>query len=259
MAANNFKNINYLNLLIETLRSYFAFNSQGQPSILYKFCSIFTSVLQTVWGTITDSLSTTYNQQSVYQTLPSLLLPTFSGWRNYKLIIANCKWQIGQVTNVLNLLFTPNILLDSTATLTVGDTYVVREGSVIYNGQTYYSPCGAFVCVSGHTSFTDPITSPLKNKVQDEGIYITQASLLQGFIPDFAGNPSGLTFYVPDFAGNPSGLQPFINPFNQILVSSGVIIHVPAALVTNTTLIATLIATINQIIIAGINYTIVSI
>lgn len=248
-----FKNINYLNMLFSTVRSYFAFNSSGEPSILYKFFTIFTNVLQTVWGTITDTINTTYNQNTIYNSLPSLLLPTFSGWRNYKNIIANCKWQIGQLTNVLNSLFTTNILLDSSATLIVGHTYVVREGSVIYNGQTYYSPCGVFVCVSGHTSFTDPLT-PLANKVQDTGIYITQASLLTPYIPDFIGNPTDVRMFVPDFANASSLPLVFINPFNQILSASGVIINVPSAIYTTSS--SAIIAFLNQIVITGITYTI---
>jgi len=242
-------------MLQETLRSYFAFNAQGQPSILYKFFTIFTQVLQTVWGIITDTLSNTFNYNTLYNisTTPPLILPTFSGWRNYKNIIANCKWQIGQLTNVLNSLFTTTILLDSSATLIVGHTYVVREGSVIYNGQTYYSPCGVFVCVSGHTSFTDPLT-PLANKVQDTGIYITQASLLTPYIPDFSGNPTDVRMFVPDFANASSLPLVFINPFNQILSASGVIINVPSAIYTTSS--SAIIAFLNQIVITGVTYTI---
>ena len=93
---SGFKNIKYLSVLRETLRSYFFYNSNGEISILAKIISSFTSVLQNYWGTFTDTLQTLN---------PLTNQPTFSGWRNNKQIIANCKWQIGQLTNVLNHFF----------------------------------------------------------------------------------------------------------------------------------------------------------
>jgi hypothetical protein len=233
--SKNFKNINYLNMLLETVRYYFTYNAQGQISILYKFCSSFTVVLQSLWGTMTDTI-----------------LTTFSGWRNNKLIIANCKWQIGQLTNVLNSLFTSNILLDNTEMLTVGNTYIVREGWITYNSVIFYSPCDAFVCVSRHTFFTGT------GKIQDTGIYISQSSLLQTFVPDHNGNPSTVTFYVPDHNGTPSA-NAFVNPFNQTLTNSNVIIHVPNSLFTDSVQMNSLISSIEQIKITGLNYTIISI
>lgn len=77
-----FKNINYPYQLIDTLRSYFAINSEGNLSILYKIC-----------------LSVIYPFQGAFD--------DYDLFRRKMLLIANCKWQIGQVENLLNYLFDP--------------------------------------------------------------------------------------------------------------------------------------------------------
>jgi hypothetical protein len=67
-------------MLYETLRSYLSINSEGKLSILYKFIYACLKPLQP-W------------------------FDDFSTWRDTEKIIANCKWEIGQLTNVLNYLF----------------------------------------------------------------------------------------------------------------------------------------------------------
>jgi hypothetical protein len=85
-----FKNITYSKMLYETLRNYHSvtkvyFDEEGNQqggllSDLYKYCLACLYVLQAPWN-------------------------AFNLWRRDKLIIASCKWQIGQVTNVLNHFF----------------------------------------------------------------------------------------------------------------------------------------------------------
>jgi hypothetical protein len=78
--ANNFKNINYATMLYESLRNYYSINSNEEASILYKYCAAILSPLQPAFD-------------------------NYNAFRIREAIIANCKWQIGQLTNVLNYLF----------------------------------------------------------------------------------------------------------------------------------------------------------
>jgi hypothetical protein len=78
--GNNFRNINFGKLLFETLRGYFAVNSAGEMSVLYKYLSSFAQVFQAPFN-------------------------SFVGFRTKEALIASCKWQIGQLTNVLNYLY----------------------------------------------------------------------------------------------------------------------------------------------------------
>jgi hypothetical protein len=75
-----FRNIDYGKMLFESLRAYFAVNSSGQLSILYKFCISCLFILQSPFN-------------------------DYDTFRVKKFIIANCKYQIGQLTNVLNYFF----------------------------------------------------------------------------------------------------------------------------------------------------------
>jgi hypothetical protein len=80
----NFRQIHYGRLLYETLRAYYAVNSAGNISGLYKFLIAIVQVLQEPFD--------------IYDT-----------YRIKEAIIANCKWQIGQLTNVLNFLYDPTL------------------------------------------------------------------------------------------------------------------------------------------------------
>lgn len=79
-----FRNIHFGKLLYETLRGYFSVNTSGNISILYKFLLAIVQVLQNP-----------FDAYVVYRTKES--------------IISNCKWQIGQLTNVLNYLYDPSL------------------------------------------------------------------------------------------------------------------------------------------------------
>lgn len=80
----NFKHISYGKLLYETLRSYYSVNVSGNISIMYKFLLAIIQVLQAP-----------FDGYEIYRTKEA--------------IIANCKWQIGQLTNVLNFLYDPTL------------------------------------------------------------------------------------------------------------------------------------------------------
>lgn len=78
----NFRHINYGKLLYETLRAYYAVNSSGNITVMYKFLLAIVQVLQSP-----------FDEYEIYRTKEA--------------IIANCKWQVGQLTNVLNYLYDP--------------------------------------------------------------------------------------------------------------------------------------------------------
>lgn len=80
--ANNFKNIDYGRMLFEALRNFYALNSNGEISIFYKFLASGMSILQ-------DAFS------------------KYDAFRRKEYLIATCKWQIGQLTNVLNYFYDP--------------------------------------------------------------------------------------------------------------------------------------------------------
>lgn len=78
---SQYRTIYYPKMLYESLRNYYSINSDGQLSVLYKILLCCLWPLQLRWND--------------YET-----------FRQNKLIIANTKWQLGQLTNVLNYLFT---------------------------------------------------------------------------------------------------------------------------------------------------------
>lgn len=80
----NFRHIDYGKLLYETLRAYYSVNSSGNISIMYKYLLAILQVLQAP-----------FDGYEIYRTKEA--------------IIANCKWQIGQLTNVLNYLYDPTL------------------------------------------------------------------------------------------------------------------------------------------------------
>lgn len=75
-----FKKIDYGQMLYEALRNYFSVNTAGEMSIIYKFCA---ACLFPLVGPFEVYAA----QRQIYE------------------LVANCKWQIGQLTNVLNMLY----------------------------------------------------------------------------------------------------------------------------------------------------------
>ena len=94
-----FRKIDFSKMLYESLRAYFAVNTAGQVSIMYKFllCCLY-------------PLQPAFNNYDIF--------------RIKKKIIAGCKWQIGQLTNVLNYFFDPaykRIYISQSAVTNVDD------------------------------------------------------------------------------------------------------------------------------------------
>ena len=77
-----FRNIKYGRQLYEALRNYFSVNTSGVLSKLYRYMAAVVQPLIGPWG-VYDT------QRRIY-------------W-----LIAQCKWEVGQLTNVLNYLYDP--------------------------------------------------------------------------------------------------------------------------------------------------------
>ena len=90
-----FKIISYGRMLYETLRNYYSVNTAGQLSILYRYLIAIVAVMQAPFD-------------------------AFDTARIKSRLIAQCKWQIGQLTNVLNFLY-DSILLRIYITQSVSD------------------------------------------------------------------------------------------------------------------------------------------
>lgn len=67
-------------MLYEALRNYFSVNAAGDMSILYKYLAAFVGPLQAPFD-------------------------AYDTYRIKEALIASCKWQIGQLTNVLNYIY----------------------------------------------------------------------------------------------------------------------------------------------------------
>lgn len=160
--TSDFRNINFTALLYETLSGFLSINKAGTPTWFYKYCVACLVLLQQ----------------------PFLDFVTF---RNKEYLIANCKWQIGQLTNVLNYLY------DSTLSR----------------------------------------------------INISQAVATPEFLMEFTYPPEQ---FLGDFDSDP---MEFWNSFGSGPATSIVTINVPAGVD-----LADLTATVAQIAIAGIKYTI---
>lgn len=68
----------------ETLRGYYSVNSSGKISVLYKYIACLLAPLQNPFN-------------------------AFDTQRQIQWLVAQCAWEIGQLTNVLNFLFDPSL------------------------------------------------------------------------------------------------------------------------------------------------------
>jgi hypothetical protein len=171
-----FKNINYPYQLIDTLRSYFAINSEGNLSILYKIC-----------------LCVIYPFQGAFD--------GYDLFRRNMLLIANCKWQIGQVENLLNYLFDPvfgriKILQNTGVTQLFVRNFDLSPGiSPVYARSSYNNVAG-----TGTISITIGTTSGTNSSVSS----ITVGDILfdggNGYIGVVATTPTTGTFTLVDNA-----------------------------------------------------------
>lgn len=78
--GQTFKNIDYPKSLYESVRNYFAVNTSNEITILYKYLACFL-----------EPLIGPFDEYVLFRTRQAL--------------IAQCKWQIGQLTNLLNYLY----------------------------------------------------------------------------------------------------------------------------------------------------------
>ncbi len=102
-----FKGITIYKILYESMRSYFAVNAKGALSELYKFCLCCVYPLQ-------------------------LPFNNFDTWRQREILIANCKWQYGQLAYVLNKLYNTTLI---TIGLSSGSSIFapnIEDGGSIY-------------------------------------------------------------------------------------------------------------------------------
>lgn len=79
---SNFRNINFTALLYETLTGSLSINAAFTPTWFYKFCAACLAIFIQPFA-------------------------AFNIFRQKEWLIANCKWQVGQLTNVLNYLYDP--------------------------------------------------------------------------------------------------------------------------------------------------------
>lgn len=115
-----FKKLDYKALLYESLRNYFSVNSSGNISMLFKFCAGCLAPLQAPFEN--------YDKKRIVNEL-----------------IANCKWQIGQLKNVLNYLY------DRTANrifITQSITIVIADPQFEYHSVLFDSMFGENVQVN---------------------------------------------------------------------------------------------------------------
>src|ERR1035437_8948808 len=112
--ANIFKSVNYGKMLYETLRNYYSVNSSGELSILYKYMACFVAPMQGP-----------FDQMDIDRIKARL--------------IAQCEWQIGQLTNVLNYLYDTTlkrIYIGQSTVLPVSSTtfaYTAIINSFVFN------------------------------------------------------------------------------------------------------------------------------
>lgn len=78
--GQRFRRIDYGKMLYETLRGYFSVNKKGKLNRLYQYCACLIQPLILPWD-------------------------SFESARRLNGLIANTKWQMGQLKNVLNYLF----------------------------------------------------------------------------------------------------------------------------------------------------------
>jgi len=129
---SQFRTIDYGRMLYEALRAYFSVNASGQLSILYKY--LFACI---------------YPLQSAFI--------NYDTFRIRAQIIANCKWQIGQMTNVLNHFFDPirNRIYISQATQQVTSDPVFGA-----TPKNYDSEYGQNNSIANNTTQTTPFFEP---------------------------------------------------------------------------------------------------
>lgn len=214
-----YKTIEYGKMLYETLGNYFSVNVFGNLSILYRFLLSCLYTLQPEWD-------------------------SFETWRFNKKLIANCKWQIGQLTNVLNYYFDntqKRIYITQRALLNTFAPTIAYE-SVTYsrtiNDTTSFN-AGDTLIVNAIYQVNNAATATYN------GLNYTQGQFFKVI--------SGITTFTTADGATviPSLFAPTIT---DISVLSEVFIWVPASIFADTAIMLNLTSIIEQIKITGIEY-----
>ena len=121
---SNFHSIDYSKMIYSGLRDYFAVNKKGKLSFMYIFLMCVCYPLQQIWN-------------------------NFEVYRKKTWLISQTKWQVGQLTNLLNYLYDPtnSISIDQAAS------------NQVYATNINYDPIiwASVITDSGH----DPVYLPL--------------------------------------------------------------------------------------------------
>jgi hypothetical protein len=154
---NNFKTIDYSLLLFENLRNYFSINSQGSASIAYKYLASFVQPMQTPFN-------------------------DFDSFRVKEALIASCKWQIGQLTNVLNHFYDPILkrIYISQSTTTVVSDPIFAYPPVLFDSDFGTAPMKfekTFLDVASKTNTTINIPSAISSLLADITATLNQVNL----------------------------------------------------------------------------------
>src|SRR5579863_2763033 len=104
-----FRTISYGKMLYETLRAYFSVNDQGEMSVLYQICAA-----------IVQPLQDPFDAYHTFRVAASM--------------VANFKWQIGQLTNVLNYFFDTSL---QRIFITQSVVNIVSDSTFAYDPITY--------------------------------------------------------------------------------------------------------------------------
>ena len=130
----NFRQISYATMLYETLRHYFTINTDQQVSILYKFLAAILAPLQQPFN-------------------------DYDAFRVREAIIANCKWQIGQLTNVLNYLFDTTLkrIFITQSVITIIADPEFAYPAVLFDS-LFTVPGGGDTAVVGEREFFDKVS-----------------------------------------------------------------------------------------------------
>jgi len=110
-----FKSINYRKLLFESLRNFFSVTASGSISTFFKFLTAFVQPLEAPFT-------------------------TFTSFRNKELLISQCKWQVGQLANVLNILYDSALLR---IYCTQSDYQILSAPQFEYPTNTFFSDFGS--------------------------------------------------------------------------------------------------------------------
>ena len=110
-----FRNINYRIMLFETLRKFFSVNANNTISVLFTYLTAFVQLFEPAFA-------------------------NFVTFRNKEQLIAQCKWQVGQLANVLNILYDSTLLRIYCTQATYN---ILTAPEFAYTSTTYCSDFGS--------------------------------------------------------------------------------------------------------------------